>query len=189
MTLFVLLFNLARIIDVALFIRHHSHLNLLECWCWTAISSCVPPASHRGHLASVQGLGGGGEANGGNGGGEGQGQGQKQYGEIEICILIVVSWVYSDLGDVSSVNLRISCVVLPNKNLHRIKEMNKHIVELLSCYPQLANRHYKRDLDIINICIKSTVGGSENVAACYDGASTEGGHLSCRHQAHLQWII
>ena len=130
-TLSVLLFNLARIIDVALFIRHHSHLNLLECWCWTAISSCVPPPSHRGHLASVQGLGGGGQANGGNGGGEGQGQGQKQYGEIEICILIVVSWVDSDLGDVSSVNLRISCVVFPNKNLHRIKEMNKHI-KLLS---------------------------------------------------------
>ena len=30
------------------------------------------------------------------------------------------------------------------------------------------------------------MGGSEDVAACYDGASTEGGHLSWRHQAHLK---
>ena len=97
-----------------LIIGYNLHVSLLECCSWTAIRRGQPPPSHRGHLASVQGLGGGGEAKGGNGGGECQGQGQKQYGEIEICILIVVSWVDSDLGDVSFVDLRVSCVVLPN---------------------------------------------------------------------------
>ena len=41
-------------------------------------------------------------------------------------------------------------------------------------------------LDIINVLIKSAVGSSEDVAARYDGASAVGGHLSWRHQAHLQ---
>ena len=43
-------------------------------------------------------------------------------------------------------------------------------------------------LDIISVTIEGAVGGSEDVAACYDGASAVGGHLSRRHQAHLQSI-
>ena len=36
----------------------------------------------------------------------------------------------------------------------------------------------------------AAVGRSEDVAVCYDGASAEGGHLSWRHQAHLnmKWL-
>ena len=41
-------------------------------------------------------------------------------------------------------------------------------------------------LDIINVLIKSAVGSSEDVAACYDGASAIGGHVSWRHQTHLE---
>ena len=33
-------------------------------------------------------------------------------------------------------------------------------------------------LDIINVAIEGAVGRSEDVAACYDRASAEGGHLS-----------
>ena len=43
-------------------------------------------------------------------------------------------------------------------------------------------------LDIISVTIEGAVGRSEDVAACYDGASTVGGLLSRRHKAHLQWI-
>ena len=41
-------------------------------------------------------------------------------------------------------------------------------------------------LDIINVLIKSAVGSSEDVAACYDRASAIGCHVSWRHQAHLE---
>ena len=44
-----------------------------------------------------------------------------------------------------------------------------------------------RFLDIIYVAIESAVCSSEDVAACYDGAATVGGHLSWRHQAHLKW--
>ena len=69
----ILPFNLSWIIVTTLFIWYDLHLDLLECWCWTAIRGGQPPPSHRGHLASVQGLGGGGEANRANCKGEGQG--------------------------------------------------------------------------------------------------------------------
>ena len=42
--------------------------------------------------------------------------------------------------------------------------------------------------NINSAAIEGAVGRSENVAACYDGASAEGGHLSWRHQAHLQGV-
>ena len=62
--------NFSRIIIPTCLMWYDLHLDLLECWCWTL--PCVPPPSHRGHLASVQGLGGGGEADRANCGGEGQ---------------------------------------------------------------------------------------------------------------------
>ena len=43
-------------------------------------------------------------------------------------------------------------------------------------------------LYIIGVSIKCTVGCSEDVAGCYDRSSAVGGHLSWRHQAHLQGI-
>ena len=46
-----------------------------------------------------------------------------------------------------------------------------------------------RFLYIMYVPIKGAVGRSEDVAACYDGAPTVGGHLPWRHQAHLQWIM
>ena len=42
--------------------------------------------------------------------------------------------------------------------------------------------------NIICATIEGAVGCSEDVVACYDRASAEWGHLSRRHQAHLQWI-
>ena len=42
--------------------------------------------------------------------------------------------------------------------------------------------------NIISATIEGAVGCSEDVVACYDRASAEWGHLSRRHQAHLQWI-
>ena len=43
-------------------------------------------------------------------------------------------------------------------------------------------------LDIISVGIKGTVGGSEDVAACYDGASAPGGagRVSTRRQTNLK---
>ena len=94
-------FNFARIISVTLFVRHDRHLNLLECWCWTAIRGGVPPPSHRGHLASVQGLGGGGEAKWGNSGGEGEREGQEEDREIIISGVKIISGVIPDLRNIS----------------------------------------------------------------------------------------
>ena len=94
-------FNFARIISVTLFVRHDRHLNLLECWCRTAIRGGVPPPSHRGHLASVQGLGGGGEAKWGNSGGEGEREGQEEDREIIISGVKIISGVIPDLRNIS----------------------------------------------------------------------------------------
>ena len=99
---------------ITLLIRYDGNLHLLECWCWTATRGGQPPPSHRGHLASVQGLGGGGEADWGNGGGEDQGGSKEQYGYIIIRVGVVVFWVASYLEDISPVYILVRGVVLPN---------------------------------------------------------------------------
>ena len=104
--------NFPWIMVVTSLIRDDLHLCLLECFCLTATRGGQPPPSHRGHLASVQGLGGGGEADCANGGGEGQGGAQEEDGEVIVSIVMVVFGVASDLGDISPVHLSVGSVVL-----------------------------------------------------------------------------
>ena len=77
----------------------------------------MSPPRHRGHLASVQGLGEGREADCGNGGGEGQGGAQEEDGEVVIRILMVVVGVASDLHDISPVDTSVLSVMLPHQHL------------------------------------------------------------------------
>ena len=100
-------------------VRDDLHLCLLECWSWTAIRGGQPPPSHRGHLASVQGLGGGGKADGGNGGGKGQGGAQGYYRKVKVSIVVVVSGMVSDHWHISPVHFRVWGVVLPQQHLGR----------------------------------------------------------------------
>ena len=109
--------NPAWIMVITLLVRDDLHLSLLECWCWTATRGGQPPPSHRGHLASVQRLGGGGEADCANGGGEGQGEAQEEDGEVVVRVFMLVSWVASDLGHISPVHISVRSVVLPHQHL------------------------------------------------------------------------
>ena len=151
---------------VTILVRDDLHLGLLECWCWAATRGGQPPPSHRGHLASVQGLGGGGQADWGNGGGKGQGRGQEQDSNIIVSNLIIISGVSSDLGDISFVRHRVCSVVLPHQHL---------------------DRGGSRDLP--SEAVEGAVGCSQDVAPRYDGAATKRcqGAILWPHQANLKW--
>ena len=134
--LLVLLFNFSRVVIIALVIGLHKHIHLLECWCWTAISSCVPPASHCGHLASVQGGNRGRETDWSSFGGEVDGGGQGQYREIIVSIVMVKSRMACNLGHIVDISYRVWGVMLSNQHLDGgwgLDILNASIIGTVGC--------------------------------------------------------
>ena len=78
-------------------------------------------------------------------------------------IAVIISWMVPDSWYILSVYHEVGRVVLPDDHLDR-----------------------GWFLDIIYVAIEGAVGGSENVAACYDGTAAVGFHLSRGHQTNLE---
>ena len=151
----------------AVLIGYNSNSRLLESGCRRPARGGETPPSYNGHLATVVWVGRGvirrcGQTNRRDCGGEGD-LGEKgqdadvitQTGEIKLGM-------QADARDISSVHFSVRDIVLANQHMEGCRE------------------HYRG-----SVSIEDAVSRSEDVAACYDGASTKGDHLSWRHQAHL----